>query len=60
MHCQYLGLLVVVVIVFYVHPTAKEMGPRFKVSSERLEKLWMDPKTPGLEGSESAKLLGWV
>ena len=28
------------------------MGPRFRVSSERLEKPWIEPMTPGLEGKQ--------
>ena len=28
------------------------MGPRFRVSSERLEKPGIEPTTPGLEGEQ--------
>ena len=28
------------------------MGPRFRVSSERLEKPWIEPTTPVLEGEQ--------
>ena len=28
------------------------MGPRFRVSSERLEKPGIEPSTPGLEGEQ--------
>ena len=28
------------------------MGPRFRVSSERLEKSGIEPTTPGLEGEQ--------
>ena len=28
------------------------MGPRFRVSSERLEKPGIEPTTPGLEGKQ--------
>ena len=28
------------------------MGPRFRVSSERLEKPGIEPRTPGLEGEQ--------
>ena len=28
------------------------MGPRFRVSSERLEKRGIEPTTPGLEGEQ--------
>ena len=45
--------MVVVVLGFYVSPTAKghtETGPRFKVTSERLEKPGIELTTPGSEG----------
>ena len=29
-----------------------DMGPRFRVSSERLEKPGIEPTTPGLEGEQ--------
>ena len=42
-----------VVFVFNVPPTAKVIwrrGPQFKVSSDRLLKLGIEPATPGLQG----------
>ena len=46
-------MVVVVVLGFYVSPTAKVIRRRdlgFKVSSERLEKPGIELTTPGLEG----------
>ena len=34
------------------------MGPRFRVSSERLEKPGIKPMTPGLEGEQTPGLEG--
>ena len=48
-----INVVVVVVLGFYVPPTAKghtQTGPRFKVSSERLEKPGIELTTPGLQG----------
>ena len=44
-------MVVVVVLGFYVSPTAKVIRRRFKVSSERLEKPGIELTTPGLEGN---------
>ena len=43
-------VVVVVVFVFDVPPTAKVIWPRLKVSPARLVKPEIEPATPGLQG----------